>query len=224
MTCGCLQASSFIFFSNLHQTCLYLGQRTGIKSRMSSILGQIGPVISELLALEWGKFCRKWCLHANAFSFDPVFVKLGRTSIKSWMSSNFAQIEPLPSALGALEHLKNIPLDLQWENGVSKLAHSFLIESSSNLLVTRTGIKSRTSLISGQIGPFTSELLALECRNFCRKWCLRANTFRFDSTSSNLQVTRTGLKSWMSWNFGQIRPLPSELFALECLKIAQFLG
>ena len=46
------------------------------------------------------------------------------------------------------------------------LVRSFLIESSSKLLVTRTGIKARTSLISGRIRLLTLELLALEWRNF----------------------------------------------------------
>ena len=46
------------------------------------------------------------------------------------------------------------------------LALSFLIESSSNLLVTRTGIKARTSLILGPIRLLTLELLALEWRKF----------------------------------------------------------
>ena len=46
------------------------------------------------------------------------------------------------------------------------LARSFLIESSSNLLVTRTGIKARMSLISGRIRLLTSELLTLEWRKF----------------------------------------------------------
>ena len=46
------------------------------------------------------------------------------------------------------------------------LARSFLIQSSSKLLVTRTGIKARTSLISGQIRLLTLELLALEWRKF----------------------------------------------------------
>ena len=41
-----------------------------------------------------------------------------------------------------------------------------MIESSSMLLVTRTGIKARTSLISGQIRLLTLELLALEWRKF----------------------------------------------------------
>ena len=51
---------------------------------------------------------------------------------------------------------------LQWENAVSMLAHSFLIDSSSKFLVTRIGIKAWTSLISGRIRQLTLELLALE--------------------------------------------------------------
>ena len=46
------------------------------------------------------------------------------------------------------------------------LARSFLIESSSKLLATRTGIKAWTSLISGQIRLLTLELLALEWQKF----------------------------------------------------------
>ena len=46
------------------------------------------------------------------------------------------------------------------------LARSFLIELSSKLLVTRTGIKARMSLISGRIRLLTLELLALEWRKF----------------------------------------------------------
>ena len=46
------------------------------------------------------------------------------------------------------------------------LARSLFIESSSKLLVTRTGIKARSSLISGQIRLLTLELLALEWRKF----------------------------------------------------------
>ena len=46
------------------------------------------------------------------------------------------------------------------------LARSFLIESSSKLLVTRTGIKARTSLILGRIRLLTLELLAFEWRKF----------------------------------------------------------
>ena len=46
------------------------------------------------------------------------------------------------------------------------LARSFLIESSSKLLVPRIGIKAWTSLISGRIRLLTLELLTLEWRKF----------------------------------------------------------
>ena len=61
---------------------------------------------------------------------------------------------------------KKFPIDLLWENGVSMLAYSFFIESSSKLLVTRTGIKAQLSLILGWIRPLILELLALEWRKF----------------------------------------------------------
>ena len=63
--------------------------------------------------------------------------------------------------LAALERLK-ISHRLIMGKAVSCLAGSFLIYSSSKLLVTRTGIKARTSLFSGRIRPLTLELLALE--------------------------------------------------------------
>ena len=88
------------------------------------------------------------------------------TYIRAWMSSKFGQIRLQTTELAALERLKKLPIDLQWENAVSMLARSFSIESSSKLLVTRTGIKARTSLISGQIRLPTLELLALEWRKF----------------------------------------------------------
>ena len=46
------------------------------------------------------------------------------------------------------------------------LARSLLIESSSKLLVTRTGVNARTRLILGRIRLFTLELLALEWWKF----------------------------------------------------------
>ena len=49
---------------------------------------------------------------------------------------------------------KKFPIDLYLENGVSMLAHSFLIESSSKLLITRTGIKAWMSSILGLWFPW----------------------------------------------------------------------
>ena len=49
---------------------------------------------------------------------------------------------------------KKFPIDLPWENGVSMLAYSFFIKSSSKLLVIRTGIKARKRSISGLWFPW----------------------------------------------------------------------
>ena len=46
-------------------------------------------------------------------------------------------------------------------NDVSMLKPSVFIRSSSNLQLTRTGIKSRTSLNFGQIGPLPLELIII---------------------------------------------------------------
>ena len=50
------------------------------------------------------------------------------------------------------------------------LARSFFIESSSKLLVTRTGTKAQSSLILGWIRPLILELHALEWQKFHTFW------------------------------------------------------
>ena len=67
--------------------------------------------------------------------------------------------------LFALEHWKKIQYTYDGENVVSTLGHSLLIESSSNLHVSRTGIKAGTNSNYGQIWPLTFELHALERQN-----------------------------------------------------------
>ena len=57
---------------------------------------------------------------------------------------------------------RKLPLTYNGKNGVSAFSQSPLIGSLSNLQVTRTGIKSRTSSNLGQVRLFTMELLALE--------------------------------------------------------------
>ena len=152
------------------------------------------------------------------------------------------------------------------------LARSFLIESSSKLLESRTGIKALMSLISGQIRLLTLELFAFEWRKFYTfefeyLWSQLANLDQILCVASRgvgkgcimfwgrldqdsgvhgnrkppltyngengvytfsrlllirpflyLQVTRTCIKSQTSSNFGKIRPLTTELAALERLK------
>ena len=62
------------------------------------------------------------------------------------------------------------------------IAPLLLIESSSNLQITRTAIPSRMSLSSGQIRLFTSELLATECRKTLLLILSGAPEFRPDQT------------------------------------------
>ena len=79
------------------------------------------------------------------------------------------------------------------ENNVSTLMPSVFIRSSSNLQVTRTGIKSQMSLNFGQIGPLPSELGVLERltnrhRLIIRNWCLQASLSIYDLIFVNLLV------------------------------------
>ena len=82
-----------------------------------------------------------------------------RTAIECRMSSNSGHIRLLASELPALERRKKC-------HGHDSTFSFDLIGSSSNLQITRTDIKSRTSSLSSQIGLFALELLALERRNF----------------------------------------------------------
>ena len=52
-----------------------------MKSRMSSNFGQIGPLTTELGAIERLKISHrlimgKWCLHASSFTFDRIIIKV----------------------------------------------------------------------------------------------------------------------------------------------------
>ena len=66
----------------LSQSFLYLQvTRACIKSRMSSNFGQIGPLTTELAALERLKnshrlIIGKWCRHASSFIFDRIIIKV----------------------------------------------------------------------------------------------------------------------------------------------------
>ena len=78
------------------------------------------------------------------------------------------------------------------------LARSLWIESSSKLLVTRTGIKAWSSSILGRIRPLILELLALEWRKF--------HTFELEYLWS--QLANLDIILWVAslgWGKGCIR-------------------
>ena len=123
-----------------------------------------------------------------------------------------------------------LPLTYNRENVVSMIAPSFFIGSSSYLQVIRTGIKSQTSLISGlkvSLEVLVTTLTSnqgirldyllwsyLPLRSYYGK---NINTIApfFIGSSSDLQVMRTGRKSWTSSIWGQIGLFAFELLAIE---------
>ena len=133
--------------------------RTGIKAWSSSILGQIRPLILELLALEWRKFHTfeleyLWSRLANLDQILCVAsLGWGKICLRFW-----GRLDENSGFHGN----RKPPLTYNGENDFSTFSRLFLIRSFLYLLVTRTCIKSRTSLNFGQIGPLTEELAALE--------------------------------------------------------------
>ena len=78
------------------------------------------------------------------------------------------------------------------------LACSFLFKSSSKLLVTRTGIKARSSSILGWIRPLILELLALEWR--------KCHTFELEYLWSQLvNLDQILCVASLGWGKGCIR-------------------
>ena len=119
-----------------------------------------------------------------------------RTSIKAWMSLNFLKWDL------TLAH---------WTQVSDRCPLGYLlIESSSKLLVTMTGIKARTSLISGGIRLLTSELLALEWRKFYTS-VVAVHSFKLEylwsqlaSLDQILYVASLGWEKGCIWFWGSL--------------------
>ena len=132
--------------------------RTGIKARTSLISGRIRLLTLELLALEWRRFYTfgieyLWGQLANLDQILCVAsLGLGKGCIMFWgrLDQN-----------SGVHSNKKPPLTYNGENGVSTISRLLLSWSFLYLQVTRTCIKSWTSLNFGQIGPLTTELAAL---------------------------------------------------------------
>ena len=151
-------------------------------------------------------------LRVFSVTFNRIFVKLAGNEDRHKISDEFE------FGLGQTFHYGVIrpwvfPLTLNGENGVSNFSQLLWIQSSSNLQVMRTGIKSRTSSNFGRIWPVILKLQALER---WKKWCSSFSQSPLIGSLSNLQVTRSGLKAWTSSTLGQIGLFTLELFALEC--------
>ena len=148
-------ALSFLIESSLK----LLVTRTGIKARMSLILGRIRPLTLELLALEWRKL--------YTFELEYLWGQLANLDQILWIAS-LGVGKGCIMFWGRLDQNSGVhgnrkpPLTYKWENGVSTFSRLLLVWSFLYLHVTRTCIKSWTSSNFGQIGPLTTELAALE--------------------------------------------------------------
>ena len=102
------------------------------------------------------------CREHSDFISDRIFIRqVKRTNIKSLKSSTLSEVGPFTLEVLAIQWRKFSHRLIMEKNVVRRTMSSLLIDSSSNLKVTRTAIKSRTSSNSGQIGFFTSDYLPL---------------------------------------------------------------
>ena len=105
------------------------------------------------------------------------------------------------------------------KNDVSSFSQSPLIRSLSNLQVMRRSIKAWMSSNLGRIRLFTLELFDLERRIFFplngENDVSTFSQLLWIQFSSNLQVTRTGIKSWLGSNSDQVWPVTLVLHAHE---------
>ena len=138
----------------------WLVTRTGIKARTSLISGQIRLLTLQLLALEWRKFYtfELEYLWGQSASHDQILF-VASLGVRKGCIMFWCRLDQTSGVHGN----RNPPLTYNGENGVSTFSWLLLIRSFLYLQVTRTCIKSWTSLNFGQIGPLTWELAALEC-------------------------------------------------------------
>ena len=125
---------------------------TGVGERLHKVLGQIG---SKLVSMATES--SRWLIMGKMMSPPFLGCLLPGNEDMHKISDKF-EFRPYWTTdygVSCSWASKKFPIDLKWENAVSMLARSFLIISSSKLLVTRTGIKTHTSLISGGIRLLT---------------------------------------------------------------------
>ena len=129
---------------------------------MSLIMGQIKLEYSELFALELGKMTESDIVYtqasANINQSAPNLVKMYVT-VSSRMSSIMDLIGPDLSELFALEFAKIAESDFVYTPASANIA-----QSVPNLVIIYMPIRSRMSLIMGQIEPERPDLFALEFR------------------------------------------------------------
>ena len=146
--------------------------------------------------------------------FYRISIKLAGNEDRHQISDKF-DFGPL-----SITHESYPPLRVTWtsENVLRTIAVSFLIESSSDLQVMRTGIKSWTSSISGQLWLFRVTCPLVSHRHIMGKMLSGRKRLQFLIGSSlNVQITRAGMESQTSSIVAQFLLFAWEIPALEGL-------
>ena len=181
-----------------------------IKSRMSSILGQIKSEHPELFALEFGKIAESDFVYTLASTNIDQSTPNMYVTIRLQMSSIMNLIRPELFELSAFE-LENFPYLTLFT-----LASANIDQSVPNLATLYMAIKSRMSLIIGQNESENPELFALEFGKIAESdFVYTPASTNIDQSASNLVEMYMTIRSRMSSIMDLIRPELSELSTLE---------
>ena len=185
-----------------------------IRSRMSSILGQVEPECRELFALEFGKMAKYDFVYAlSSANTDQSVPNLATIymPIRSRMSSILGQIGPECRELFALEFGKMAKYDF-----VYALSSPNTDQSVPNLATIYMPIRSRMSSILGQIEPECRELFALEFGKMAEyDFFYTLSSTNINQSAPNLVKMYVIIRSRMSSIMDLIRTELSQLSALE---------
>ena len=175
--------------------------RTCIKSRTSSNFHQIGPLTTELAALEHLKISNrlimgKCCLHAGSFIFDRIIIKVAgnQDRHKSSDEFDFGRIRLFTLELLALEWRKFYTFELEYLWG--KLTNLDQILCAASLGVGKGcimfwGRLDQNSAAHGNRKPPLTYNGENGVSTFSRLLLIRSFLY--------LQVMRTSIKSRTSW-------------------------
>ena len=196
---------------------IFAGNKACMKSRTSSNFGQIGPLTTELAAIEHLKnFHRlimgKYCLHASYFIFDRIIIKVAGNQDRTSLISG--QIRLLTLELLALEWQKFYTFNLEYLWGQLANLDQILCVASLGVgkgCIMFWGRLDQNSGVHGNRKPPLTYNGENGVSTFFRLLLIQSFLY--------VQVMRTWIKSRTSSNFSQIGPLTTELAALERLKI-----
>ena len=126
--------------------------RTCIKSRTSSNVGQIGPLTTELAALErlnisHGLTMEKWCLHASSFIFDRIIIKVAGIQDRHKSSDEFDFGPDQTTHFGVTCPLMTKILHIRTWISLRPVGQSW-----SNFIYSTTGDGEKLHNVSRQIG------------------------------------------------------------------------